>query len=513
MNVKQAGSERSVIPLLAGMALFAFLLQLVVNLFGGYGYFRDELYYIACSDHLAAGYVDQPPLSIWMLAVSRSLFGDSLVAIRLFPALAFGSLVFFSGLIAREVGGRRYAQALAALATTIAPVYLSIFNFYSMNAFDILFWALGAWIVLRILNGGDERLWLWFGVVAGLGLENKLSMLFFGFALICAIVLTAGRRHLLSRWFWLGGAIALLLCLPHLVWQVQNGWPTLEFMRNAAERKNALVSPVAFFAQQLLIMHPLNALVWIPGLIYLLFSPAARSHRLFGLVYLVLFLVFALQKGKPYYLSPIYPALLAAGAVALEQSLLEKLPAARAGLLALLAAGGILAAPMVLPVLPPETFLRYARALHFKPGGEERDRPTALGQHFSDMFGWKEMAADVAKVYGGLPPEQRAKARIFADNYGEAGAIDFFGKPYGLPKAMSNHNSYWFWGPGDFSGDVLIIIGGEMQDHLRSFRSCRLAAVHNNRYARSFETGLPIYVCEHVKQPPAKIWPSIRSFI
>jgi hypothetical protein len=509
--IKKFIQENAVLLLIAAGA---FVIQFLTNVTGAYGYFRDELYYIACSKHLAWGYVDEPPFSILLLAINRFLLGDSLTALRFLPAASNAIVVLLAGLLAKELGGKTFAQAVAAIATLIAPVYLTIFNFYSMNSFDILFWALSFYIVVRIIKTGNEKLWLIFGVVAGLGLENKYSLLFLCAGIVAGMILTQHRKQFLSKYFWMGAFIAILLFMPHNLWEIKNGWPSLEFMRNATLQKNAPVSPVEFFIQQILMMNPFNVLIWIPGLLYLFLSASANRFRLFAFAYAAIFLVFVAQHGKPYYLSPFYTMLFAAGAVAAEKFFeARSWEIARPALVSVLLIAGVMSAPFALPVLPVETFIRYARALGMTPHSDERDRPGRLDQHYADMFGWKEMAETVASVYEKLPANEKASCGIFGQNYGEAGAIDFFGEKYGLPKAMSGHNNYWLWGPTAANPEVTIVIGGDPQDNLQVFQECHQSAVIRNPYARSFETDLPVSVCRGLKQPFNKIWPQLREYI
>lgn len=490
------------------------LAHFLTTLSGAYGFFRDELYYIACSHHLGWGYVDQPPLSIFLLAINHAILGDSLFALRFLPALCGAVFVYVTGLITEEMGGDRFAQILAAIAATIAPVYLSIFNFYSMNSFDLLFCALAYYLILRLINSGGERLWIVFGFVIGLGLENKLSLAFLCVGLGIGMMLSPHRRHFLSKWFWLGSAIAVVLNVPHILWQIHYGWPTLEFMRNATAHKNAQISPLEFFSNVALLMHPFNAIVWITGLLGLLFLPALRQYRFLFYSFVVVAAIFVLQKGKPYYLAPFFPVLLGAGGVTISQLTSVRFKAARIVLPAILIITGLISAPFALPFLPVETYIRYAKALGIQPRSEERDRPGRLGQHYADMFGWKEMADSVAHVYQRLTPEEQSQCAIYADNYGEAAAIDFFGPKYGLPHAISGHNSYWLWGPGNTTGKIMIIIGGELQEHQQFYSGeCRQEAIHQNENARSFETNLPIFVCHQLKQPILEVWPRVRDFI
>ena len=485
----------------------------LTTLSGAYGFFRDELYYIACSNHLAWGYVDQPPFSILMLAINRAIFGDSLFALRLLPAICGGLFVFFTALCAAEMGGNRFAKILAAVSAAIAPVYLAIFNFYSMNSFDLLFWAITFYVLLRIINSGHQKLWLLFGLVIGLGLENKWSVVFLCIGVGIGMLLSNHRHHLVNKWFLLGSAIAVVLNIPHLLWQIQYNWPTLEFMRNATIHKNAEISPVEFFLNVTLLMHPFNAMVWIAGLLGLGLSSRLRPYRFLFFAFVAVTAIFLLQNGKPYYLAPFFPVLFAAGGIVIEQNTSLRFRAARPILVILLIIGGLLSLPFALPFLPVETYIRYAKFLGQEPRSEERDQPGKLSQHYADMFGWKEMADTVARVYQRLSPQEKAESGIFADNYGEAAAIDFFGKKYGLPPAISGHNSYWIWGPGKASGKVMIIIGGDLEDHQPFYEDCRQEAIIQHEYARSFETNLPVFVCRNLNRPVSEVWPQTKGFI
>ncbi len=495
------------------VALGVLAVQLPAVLSGGFGMFRDEFYYIACSDHLAWGYVDHPPLSIFILRLLRQACGDSLLALRLVPALAVAALAWFSARLAREMGGSAFAQFLAALAAGVAPVYLAVGSFYSMNAFEPLCWMGCAWLLLRMINGGRRELWIPFGLLAGLALLNKHSMLFFGAALVAGLLLTKERRLLAGKWPWIGGAIAMWFLLPNLLWLVRHDWATMEFMRNAQAWKNLPMSPGQFFSAQVLLQHPLTLPLWLAGLAAFLFHPALKKYRCFGLAFIFLFLLFVAQRGKPYYLSPFFPLLLAAGAVVLERVAAGRLGRGlRAAYAALLLVGGLVMLPMWVPLLPVGTHIRYTRAIGLTPPRMERTRETELHQVYADRFGWREMVAVVARAYKSLSPEEQAVCAIYGQNYGEAGAVDYFGGRYGLPPAISGHNNYWLWGTRGRSGQVLIVIGGKREDHLQAYEEVTLFAVHNNQYAMPAETDLPIWICRRPKLSFTQLWPQVKDF-
>jgi hypothetical protein len=476
-----------------------------------YGYFRDELYYIACSKRLAWGYVDQPPFSIAVLAAVTAVLGDSLVAVRAVPALLGAGTVFFTGLIARDLGGGRVAQAIACLCALLPPVWLAVDHFYSMNAFDTFFWTLSAWLLLRALDEIRVSRWLLLGVVLGIGLLNKTSMLWFGGGLAVGLLLTSHRRALLTRGPWMAAGIAALLFVPHFVWQIQNGWPTLEFMRNAAGEKMVRTGFIDFWLQQLQVMNPVTAPVGTTGLVALL---GWRRTRVLGIVFLATAaLLVSSGSSRPNYLAVAYAPLFAAGAVTIEA--FAAAPRRRWIVPASVAALIVLGAPVVplgLPFLPVNRLVAYMQALGFQPRAQEHTRESDLPQVFADMFGWEEMVQRVARVYHALPPGQRAKVAIFASNYGEAGAIDFFGPRYGLPPAISNHNNYWLWGPRGATGEVVLIVGGDRDDEHADFRSVRLAATTSCQHCMPYENGAPIFVCLGLNQPLSRRWAEIRHF-
>ncbi|HWQ56528.1 MAG TPA: glycosyltransferase family 39 protein [Bryobacteraceae bacterium] len=498
---------------LLGAAGLLGLLKLAIQLAAvpGYGIFRDELYYLACGRRLAWGYVEFPPLIAAVTKAMTSAFGDGLFGIRLAPALAGAALVVLTCLFAREFGGGRFAQVLAGMAVIAAPVWLLLHHFLSPNAFEPLFWMGCAWLFVRYAKTGDAGLWLWFGLVAGVGLMNKHSMLLFGFGLVAGMLFTPARAAFRERRLWLGGAIAFLIFLPHLVWQVREGFPLIEFLRRADQVKNYIQSPVEFFTAQAIMLHPLLLPLWLAGL-WFLFSSAGRQWRPLGWAYVVVFGLLVLLHGKPYYLVPVYPMLLAAGAVLLERAIERRnwnwlKPATVAAVVA----GGVVMAPLTLPVLPVETYIRYAATLGISEVRTERHQMGRLPQVYADMHGWENMAARVAEVYHALPPEERQQAVVFAQNYGEAGAIEYFAPRYGLPRAISGHNSYWLWGP-DAAGGVLIGIGGKAAGYHEVFEDVRREGTITHPYAMPYESNLPIWVCRKPKIPLRQVWPRVKHF-
>ncbi len=476
-----------------------------------YGYFRDELYYIACSEHLDWGYVDQPPLIALIVFAVRHVLGDSLFALRLLPALGHGGLVLLTADIARRLGASRFAQLLAALCVVIAPIYLGLGHLMTMNIFEPLFWMGCIDVAIAIFNGASPKLWLLFGAIAGVGLENKHSMLFFGFAFFVALLLSPERRQLRSVWIWLGGLVAAVLFLPNLIWEVQHHFPTIELLSNVAHSgKNAPVTPLSFLAGQILLMNPITLPVWVAGVVWLVRD---RRYRTLGLCWIVLAAVFIAMKGKIYYMSPSFPMALAAGGIVIDHwrprasGLGPRLYAAAVVI------AGLLLAPLTLPILPVRTFIAYQRWLRIGTPATEQHAMGPLPQHYADQFGWPEMAATVARVYNSLPPADRARCAIFAQNYGQAGAIDFFGRRYGLPKAISGHQNYFLWGPRNYTGDVMIVLDDDRETLLGIFKDVQPAAVVDHPYAMPYENNKTIHICRGLKLPIRELWPKVKKWI
>jgi hypothetical protein len=483
--------------IVAGIAAVKLAVHLATS--GAYGLFVDELYFLACGEHLAWGYVDMPPLTALQAWLARGLFGDSMLAIRLFPAVAGAGLVLLTGTLARELGGRRFAQGLAALAVAVAPAYLAFDSYLSMNAIEPLLWMGGALILVRMTHTGNTRLWLWFGCIAGVGMENKHTMLLFAAALLVGLLLTDGPRLMRTRWFPLGGVLAALIFLPNMVWMIQHGFPHLEMLANIRHnQRNVALTPLQFIGAQILPLHPVALPLWLAGLWSFLGSRTGKPHRALGWAYLLTLGALLATGGRFYYLFPAYPMLLAGGAVAFE-AWLAGWRRARAAYVTVLAATGILIAPIAMPLLPPEVFIRYTRMLGLSQPQIEHRETSALPQLFADRFGWPEMVATVARVYHALPAEERAKAAIFGNDYGEAGAIDFYGPALGLPKAISGHLTYWYWGPRHYNGDVVIVLGEQHRERLEAlFTRVDAVATVGHPYAMHSQH-FEVYVCRGLK--------------
>ncbi len=493
------------------LAALATLLHLVTA--NGYGIFRDELYYLACASHLDWGFVDHPPLVALMARLIRNTIGTSLPALRFVPALAAGVLVLLTAATARQFGGRRYAQLVAGTAVALAPQYLGMLSIFSMNAADLVLWAALLLVTVHILRTGERRLWVAVGVLAGVGLQNKLSMMFLLFGLAVSLIVSRRWQDLRARQLWIGAGAAAILFAPHIVWQFAHDWPTLEFIRRATALKNIAYHPLTYIVEQTKMMNPVALPLWLAGLGALILARSFRLFRPIGWTFLAVLLLLLTRGAKPYYLAPMYPPLLAAGAVVLERT--TQWPGGkwiRGAALTVLVLSGMLLAPFAKPLLPVDRYVTYAAAAGVAPGTDERHELGRLPQFFADMHGWEDLANAVAAVHRALPAEDQDRACVFAQNYGQAGAIDYFGAALGIPPAMSGHNSYWLWGPGSCDGAVVIMIGGERSDHLQSFEEVTAGGEFTCRNSMPYENNLTLWIARRLKAPIADAWPRVKHF-
>jgi 4-amino-4-deoxy-L-arabinose transferase-like glycosyltransferase len=510
------------------IALGKFLFHCYFN--NRYGYFRDEFDYMACGDHLAWGYVDQPPLIPFLIHVCRAILGDSLRSIRFLPALASSLLVVQAAVLAREFGGRRFAMLLSAITVVIAPQYLSNGSILGTNCLEPNLWMGCAYFAILAVKRNDPRYWLWFGVVAGIGLQEKYSIAVFGVGMVTGLLLTAERRVFLNPWIWLGGLAAFLIFLPNLVWNIRNHWPFVELMHNIRADGRDVVLPLPqYFFQQTLLVHPFTAPIWITGLIAFFFSPRLKPYRALGWCYLVCFTVLFVLHGKNYYLAPIYPMLLAAGAVVIESAVdgrrmegretaslkTGRSPQAwlKPAIVIVLLSSGAHLAPVVVPVLSPDKFIAYMKYLPMKlPVMEHSHARAVLPQWYADQFGWDEIVDETVKAYNQLSPAERPGCGIVGQDYGQAGAIDFLGRRYGLPPALSGHQTYYLWGPRGYSGNCLIVLDDTRERLEELFEHVEFVGTsEDNPYA--LENRIPVFICRGARFGTLeKIWSQLKKW-
>jgi Dolichyl-phosphate-mannose-protein mannosyltransferase len=481
------------------LAIAVVLTGVLIALSDRYGYHRDELYFIACGQHLAAGYPDQPPLVPVIARLMTALAPGSLVVLRLPSALAGGTLVVLTGLLTRELGGRGAAQALAGAVIALAPVVTGTFHWLETATFNLLVWALLLWLLVRILRAGDQRLWLVAGLTAGAGLLNSDLVAFLILAVVAALAVAGPRVPLRSGWFYAGGAIALALWAPYLVWQGRHGWPELTVAHSIAAGQSGSSAPWWLIVPEQFILVPAwFAPIWITGLVRLFRNPQLRWCRAVGVAWPVLAVAFMVTGGKPYYLAAYLPVLIAAGAQPTVDWVRRGHRQRRAGLIA---AGLVLTVPELpvsLPILP-------VSVVHDTP-------IVALNYDAGETIGWPAFVAEIAAVYRSLPPAERRVTAIVTANYGEAGAVDRFGPADGLPAAYSGHMSFWYWGPPPARATTAILVG-----YQRSYVTfCRSAhvATHLNNHAgvNDHEQGAPVWLCPQLTATWSAIWPGQKHF-
>ncbi len=487
------------------------LLHFGTNVFSPYEFHRDAFLYMAMGEHLRLFGMDFPPFIGMLSEATRGILGDSLFAIRLPIALFSTGLAVIAALTARELGGGRFAQGLAVLCVLAGGLYLRTGNLFQPVAIDQFWWTLGLFALVKLARTEEPRWWIVFGIACGLGLMTKFSMLVFGFAVTLALLATSSRKAFLTRWPWIAAAIAIVIGSPSFIGQIRLGWPLFEQMGSLRGAQLARVSPLEFILEQPLM--GLGFIVAVVGIGALAFAPSWRRYRTVGWTALFAFLTLLALKGKAYYIGPIYPVMYGAGAVVLERIRTPKWGAiARWGTVALVAGYGLLTLPIGLPILAPPTMERYLARLGMEGatetnvGAQER-----LPQDYADMLNWREQVEEVARVYHSLPADERKRAVILASNYGEAGAIDFYGPRYDIPKARAYVGTYWFFGPGDLPGEVLILHGFPQEDVTDHCGSLTEAGYVDHPYAVAEERGLTVFVCRETRQTLQELWPGLAG--
>jgi hypothetical protein len=511
---------RATLLLGAVFVLLKLALHIAANIaasHAGYGIFRDELYYLVCGRNLDWGYLDQPPLVALQAAFAEHVFGlHSLVLFRLLPALCGAATIVLAALMARVLGGGRLAQVLAMSGVLLAPMIIGTDGNLSMNATEPVFWMTSMLALLLLARGGSAHpglLWTTIGIAAGLGIENKWNIVFFLISLLLALIVSPQRRLLRTPWLAVAIAIIVAIAAPNFWWEYQRHWPTLEWLHNdAVGGKNIRLAPLPFILNQLRVMNPIGALLWVPSIGWLLFARSARPFRFAGILYLIYLPMMIALGAKDYYLAPIYPLYFAAGGAAWNEWLRrpwQRLVLAPA-YLASLAALAAVALPLTLPVVSPEAYVRYTQRLGQHPQETQTFDHAPLPQYFADQRGWPQMADALANAYLALPPEQRARAVIYGTNYGEAAAVAIY-RP-DVPTAISGHQNFYYWGPRGHDGSVMVIIGDSRATDEREFQSVTEVPWRPDPFTEPYEQK-PIFVCRQPKGFDLQsMWPKIKSW-
>ena len=506
------------------LAIAVALGHLLVNWLSPYGFQRDELLYLAMGQHLRLWSMDFPPMIALLAEGTRHLLGDSIVAIRAVPMVVHALLVVLAGLLAREFGGGKYAQVLAALAVALT-MFMRAGNLFQPVILDQLWWTLALFALARIgrsgvhnVSAGDPVAWMALGIVGGLGLLTKFSIGFIAAGMFVGLLLSPVRRALLTRWPYEAALLALLIGSPSVVGQIQLGFPVVPQLSDLQTDQLSHVDYLSFVMGQVMMFGP-ALLLAILGVLRLLLAPAARGYRVVAWTCLATFLILMVLHGKPYYIAPIYPTLFAAGAAALD-IWMDVISGRTIGritgnvirglVLASVLAFGVVAIPLGVPILRPSVLAAYMEQI----GVQEHTNtgvPIPIPQDFADMIGWPQEAAAVASAYRSLPPEKKAQAVIMAGNYGQAGAIDLYGPKLGLPRAISPTGSYWFWGPGKKPGNVIVFLGADSTTLSKYFGSVRPVARMVNPWGVPEEQHAPIFVLEQPAKTLQQMWPAFEG--
>lgn len=488
------------------LSLLYFAIQYGANAFHGYGYFVDELYYLACASRPDAGYIDHPPFSILLLKAIVELFGDSLAAIRFLPAAAGAGTVFLTGMIARRFGGGNFAVLLSAFAVMGSPVLLVLFGFYSMNSLEVLLWNGIVLTVIALIQDQKPKLWILVGILAGIGMENKHTFAVFIIVLAASLLLTLQFRQFLSPYLWLGGLVALAILAPNFFWEIRHDWVSLEFYRNATALKNLPASPVRVIVDQILSENPGSVFLWAAGVFFFFKQPKETGLRVFGWVFVILlgFLILA-QSSRPDRIAAAYPVLFAGGACLLEK-LRQRwiMPTA----LATVVAAGIAFLPAGLPVLPPESLATYASTIGVIPQ-IEKGKAAALPQWFGDRFDWEKLNESVTNAYEALPSGTRKETVVLGKYYGHAGAIEHFSR--GSIPVISGHNSYYLWGYGKGKDKSVLAVGFKREELEGAFKDVKEVGKYSRRFTN--ETEVPVYLCQGLRIGTEDFWKRIRFFV
>lgn len=491
-------SDLGILCLIAAVRL---LLHTLTN--HQYGWHRDELAMLDNARSLAWGYVAYPPLVPAIARLGLELFGPSLVGIRFFSALAQCTAMVLTGLMARELGGQRFAQITAALAAGIAPISLLQGALFQYVSFDYLWWVVVTYLSIRLLHSGDERWWLTIGAAIGLGMMSKYTMAFLVIGLVGGVLLTSVRRDLTNRWLWAGVALSLLIVAPNLWWQAQHGFISLEFLRSINARDVALGRTEGFLPEQFFVAtNPITIPLWLAGWLFYAVLPSGQRYRLLSWIYVITLALFLLFGGRSYYLAPAYPMLLAAGATTwatwLQGINQQRAQWLRRTTYALLILGALLMVPVMLPVAPINSALW--------------ELSSELQDNFVEQIGWPELTANVADIYQQLPTAEREQTAILTGNYGEAGALNLYGPAHGLPRSISGMNSYWLRGYGSPASTV-IVLGFTAAQIGQFFAECTAVGRVTNPYdVENEEYNGEIFLCRQPRYDWSTLWPMLRNF-
>jgi 4-amino-4-deoxy-L-arabinose transferase-like glycosyltransferase len=494
-------------PYILGITLATALAHLMVA--GRYDIFRNELYFIACGRHPAFGYVDQPPL-VPLLAALTQIFGIHVWLLRLPAVIAATALVPLTAAFARRLGGNSASAALAAASAALAPALIAMTTTTTTATFEPIAWTLCAYLLARGIIDGEERAFLWAGFVAGLAMEAKYGIAIWLLGLAAGLLLTKDRGVFVRRLFGYGCLIGAAVAIPSFLWQTAHHWPFLELILNKRRAgANFTGTPLRFEIDQILAMNLALLPLWATGVVAPFVSKRLAKARFLSIAFIGATAIVFLTGGKDYYLFAVYPTMFAVGAAAcsgLKKWLLGVW-------LAVATAQTLILAPLILPVLNPPNLASYLAATHLRPRPYEAAAVGApLTQVFSDELGWRDLEHRVASVYRSLSKDEQRRAAIFATNYGEAAAIDVYGRADGLPPAITGHNQYFLWGPQGHDGSLIILVNGDPNRWQRYCRDLEIVDRFGVPYAMPYETNRPIFICRGLRANLSATWYRFKRY-
>lgn len=479
--------------------LFFTVLKIILHFTANsnFGYHRDELLYKALGEHLDWGYKEVPPFIAGVSWLSTNIFGDSVFAARIISTLCGAMIVYLTGLSVLALGGKRFAIGVACLAVIVSPAFLASGYLLQPVVFDQFFWVLAAYLLIRYVRTRQNRFLYFFGVAAGFGMLNKYSIAFYLLSLLIGLLLTPQRKILLEKRWLTSIGIAFLIFLPNLIWQVSHDLPVIKHMSELRETQLNFIDPIDFILQQLLV-HATASIVWIAGLVYVFSSRSLKPFKFLGLAYLAVIILLILLKGKSYYSFGAYPVLFAFGGMAISRLLFKMREGLRYASVAFILIPSVIVIPIAIPILPFQTTLKFFRftadKLHLNfPLKWEDQRMHATTQDYADMLGWEELAIGASKSFDLIPEHERASSTLFASNYGQAGALDYYREKYNLPSAVCLNSSYALWSPDSIRTKHFVYIDDEYPDDLKPmFKKMVKIAEVQNPYAR--EKGTAVYL-------------------
>lgn len=489
-----------------------FLVLVLINTFSQYGYFRDEFYFIACTKRLALGYVDHPPLSIWVLFIYGYFFGFSKFILHLLPVIISCLTVFFSGKIAEELGGNKRAIFLTTFSVCFIPLLNFVSNFYSMNVFEPLLWTLIAFYAIKIIKRNNSKFWMQIGFFMGLALLNKHTSILFIAALFFGMIFTGFRAELKNKFFWIGMLICFTVFLPNLIWQIQNSFLSIEFYKKATELKNVNKSAMEIILTQILTIGLFSTILWLSGIWFFAFNKSYSKLRAFAFSFVFLFLLLIFSKSsRPDRIFGIYPVMIAGGAVFLttvaknmKYYLINILM-----ILIFLTSGFVILVGST--ILPPETQEKFSHAIAIDQMEGEKGVKQKFLQILADRIGWEEKAKYVADAYNSLTSEEKKEVVIYASNYGQAGACEFFNK---IPRVICGHNSYWHWGTYNANGKIIITIGRSISSMKEGYEDVQVFSEFKNEFVVPHENNVKILICRKPKfKKLSDVWYSTKFYI